>query len=139
MSSDYLEAVAAQFDAAQFDEATRHRWSGWPGAFCVRCGAEDMAEICGTSHEHADLDPERGICVIPCAALQAPCLPARADDRAPCPCSHPDDEHSTAEQIALGYPVGCTAVVVDSPDPRYLEFCACPRRPKADDTFAEAR
>lgn len=22
-----------------------HRWSGWPGAFCLDCGAEDMREV----------------------------------------------------------------------------------------------
>ena len=22
-----------------------HRWSGWPGAFCLDCGIEDPAEI----------------------------------------------------------------------------------------------
>ncbi len=22
-----------------------HRWSGWPGAFCLKCGAEDQVEI----------------------------------------------------------------------------------------------
>jgi hypothetical protein len=48
-----------------------HQWSGWPGAFCLRCGAEDVAEICATTHAHADLDPERGICVVPCQ--NAPC------------------------------------------------------------------
>ena len=21
-----------------------HRWSGWPGAYCIKCGAEDMLE-----------------------------------------------------------------------------------------------
>jgi len=53
---------------------SEHRWSGWPGAFCLRCGAEDVAEICATTHDHADLDPERGICVIPCASKQGPCV-----------------------------------------------------------------
>ena len=23
-----------------------HRWSGWPGAYCQDCGAEDQREIC---------------------------------------------------------------------------------------------
>jgi hypothetical protein len=58
-----------------------HRWSGWPGAFCLDCFQEDLTEICATSHAHADLDPERGICVVPCAAKQGPCvaLPAGSD------------------------------------------------------------
>jgi hypothetical protein len=45
---------------------SQHRWSGWPGAFCLACGAEDQAEICVGTHAHAILDPERGICVVPC-------------------------------------------------------------------------
>lgn len=24
---------------------TEHHWSGWPGAFCFKCGAEDPMEI----------------------------------------------------------------------------------------------
>ena len=23
-----------------------HRWSGWPGAWCLDCGVEDQAEVC---------------------------------------------------------------------------------------------
>jgi hypothetical protein len=23
-----------------------HWWSGWPGAYCMKCGDEDMNEIC---------------------------------------------------------------------------------------------
>ncbi len=23
-----------------------HWWSGWPGAYCMKCGAEDKDEIC---------------------------------------------------------------------------------------------
>jgi len=30
---------------------TEHRWSGWPGAWCLDCGAEDQTEIClATEH-----------------------------------------------------------------------------------------
>jgi hypothetical protein len=25
--------------------AHKHRWNGWPGAFCLKCGAEDPQEI----------------------------------------------------------------------------------------------
>ena len=24
----------------------QHRWSGWPGAWCLDCGAEDPNELC---------------------------------------------------------------------------------------------
>ncbi len=25
---------------------SEHRWSGWPGAWCLDCGAEDQRELC---------------------------------------------------------------------------------------------
>src|SRR5262245_42504525 len=29
-----------------------HRWSGWPGAWCLDCGAEDPGELCiAAGHE----------------------------------------------------------------------------------------
>ena len=28
-----------------------HRWSGWPGAYCLDCGAEDQAEVCLATHD----------------------------------------------------------------------------------------
>ena len=27
-----------------------HRWSGWPGAFCLDCGKEDLREVCASDH-----------------------------------------------------------------------------------------
>jgi hypothetical protein len=27
-----------------------HRWSGWPGAWCLDCGAEDARELCIADH-----------------------------------------------------------------------------------------
>lgn len=32
-----------------------HRWSGWPGAWCLDCGIEDMREFCVSG---ADPSPE---------------------------------------------------------------------------------
>lgn len=29
---------------------TQHRWSGWPGAWCLDCGVEDALEICVAEH-----------------------------------------------------------------------------------------
>lgn len=26
--------------------STDHRWSGWPGAYCLTCHAEDKNEVC---------------------------------------------------------------------------------------------
>lgn len=31
-----------------------HRWSGWPGAFCVDCYCEDPAEACLATHNKLD-------------------------------------------------------------------------------------
>jgi hypothetical protein len=30
---------------------TPHRWSGWPGAWCLDCGTEDQNEICVAVHD----------------------------------------------------------------------------------------
>lgn len=32
-------------EAKQPPEGYAHWWSGWPGAFCMKCGAQDPAEI----------------------------------------------------------------------------------------------
>ena len=29
---------------------SEHRWSGWPGAWCLDCGVEDAAEMCRAGH-----------------------------------------------------------------------------------------
>ena len=31
-------------------KADEHRWSGWPGAFCLNCGVEDPLEQCIADH-----------------------------------------------------------------------------------------
>jgi hypothetical protein len=31
---------------------TPHRWSGWPGAWCLDCGIGDPAEHCLANHDH---------------------------------------------------------------------------------------
>ena len=58
--------MVAEDDADGARMQQGHRWSGWPGAFCLNCGAEDRTELCVGAHDHAVLDPERGICVVPC-------------------------------------------------------------------------
>lgn len=37
-----------------------HRWSGWPGAWCLDCGASDPNEI-GIADGRIEIDPSRGI------------------------------------------------------------------------------
>lgn len=32
---------------------TPHRWSGWPGAWCLDCGAGDARESCVAMHDVA--------------------------------------------------------------------------------------
>jgi hypothetical protein len=29
---------------------SEHRWSGWPGAWCLDCGAGDQTERCAATH-----------------------------------------------------------------------------------------
>lgn len=37
---------------------SEHRFSGWPGAWCLDCGQEDKTEICIGSHAEAFSGPE---------------------------------------------------------------------------------
>lgn len=37
---------------------TSHRWSGWPGAWCLDCGREDPTELCAIEHEEDCSRPE---------------------------------------------------------------------------------
>jgi len=30
---------------------SKHRWSGWPGAWCLDCGKEDSGELCAIEHD----------------------------------------------------------------------------------------
>ena len=39
-----------------------HRWSGWPGAYCLYCGIDDPAEYCLANHPMECYDPK---CHIP--------------------------------------------------------------------------
>jgi len=36
------ESTQADFGAGMM---SKHQWSGWPGAFCLKCGQHDMSEI----------------------------------------------------------------------------------------------
>jgi hypothetical protein len=35
-------------------EVDDHRWSGWPGAWCLDCGVHDPAEACMAEHDAID-------------------------------------------------------------------------------------
>jgi hypothetical protein len=37
-----------------------HNWSGWPGAYCLRCGAGHVLEI-AVAENWFDQDPETGV------------------------------------------------------------------------------
>lgn len=39
----------------------KHRWSGWPGAFCLDCGCEDPTEV-AVAEGLFDMDPEQDLC-----------------------------------------------------------------------------
>lgn len=68
---------------------SEHVWSGWPGAWCLSCGQEDLSEICAATHAHADIDPDRGICEIPCT-------------NPPCPSPRPSATHQRGATPDLG-------------------------------------
>ena len=39
------------------ESPSEHWWSGWPGAYCVKCGDDDSSEVCMAECEcpcHAD-------------------------------------------------------------------------------------
>ena len=33
-----------------------HRWSGWPGAYCLDCGVDDKTEWCLADHPHLAIE-----------------------------------------------------------------------------------
>ncbi len=52
-----------------------HRWSGWPGAFCLNCFEPDPTEVCIATHDVLDYK---------CSACgeywpQGPCLMTRGE------------------------------------------------------------
>ena len=47
-------------------DGSGHRWSGWPGAFCMYCGAEDAREIClADGHDLDCQDCKQESCKVP--------------------------------------------------------------------------
>jgi len=49
-----LNAINAQLKGRKVG---KHRWSGWPGAWCLDCGCEDPSEICIGGGEVPDDHP----------------------------------------------------------------------------------
>lgn len=48
------------------DETAYHRWSGWPGAWCLDCGAEDANEAAIAGGADPDtLDDQNAPCPEP--------------------------------------------------------------------------
>jgi len=42
---------------------SEHRWSGWPGAWCLDCGAPDVMEVCVAEHNDSLICVEgHGLC-----------------------------------------------------------------------------
>ena len=42
-----LEITPCPTNISLFEEPIdKHWWSGWPGAFCLKCGDEDKVELC---------------------------------------------------------------------------------------------
>ena len=44
-----VQAVS-DFEVPDWRDEDGHTWSGWPGAFCMRCGDEDQTEVCVARH-----------------------------------------------------------------------------------------
>lgn len=52
-----------------FGRMNGHRWSGWPGAYCFYCMADDPVEACvGQAPGHEKCDIEKPCVGPPCAA-----------------------------------------------------------------------
>lgn len=74
--ASHIEEARALPGGTATDEATSaegHRWSGWPGAYCLNCFAEDPHEQC-----LADDSPER-----PCYCIEGYGDPAHVQSQ-PC-------------------------------------------------------
>ena len=57
---------------------TEHRWSGWPGAWCLDCGEADMREQCLADGHTDDCDGcVNEPCLCPGAAMYDPYLEER--------------------------------------------------------------
>lgn len=52
---------------------TEHRWSGWPGAWCLDCGIEDVVELCIVEHVQP-CDCSNGDCLEPGSRRHDPYL-----------------------------------------------------------------
>lgn len=59
----------------------KHRWSGWPGAWCLDCGVEDPVELCAADGHPMDCTQEK-------------CQPTECPE----PNSHNHDPYWEAEQ-----------------------------------------
>lgn len=47
-----------------------HRWSGWPGAWCLDCGIEDAHEVCIGTNPDCVCAPGQ---TEPCKVIAPPC------------------------------------------------------------------
>lgn len=65
-----------------------HRWSGWPGAWCLDCGIDDPGEVCIVAHEHLLQCPKGcDLLSIPSSFCKhGPPGPCADHPMPPCPC-----------------------------------------------------
>ena len=63
--SDPVRTVASEVREASSagTPKTPHRWSGWPGAWCLDCGCEDPVEI-AVADGRFDVDDETCVLVL---------------------------------------------------------------------------
>lgn len=51
-----VHAVATKVRQVFREVVMNHRWSGWPGAYCLDCGCEDPIELALTDDDGTDDD-----------------------------------------------------------------------------------
>jgi hypothetical protein len=65
-----------------------HRWSGWPGAFCLNCGQDDTTEAALACDD----------CYVPCCDEEMAADPVDrfCAEHAPTECPCPEEAHDRA-------------------------------------------
>lgn len=45
-SGDWIKNLCSSGRSLQGESPEAHAWSGWPGAYCQKCGRDDPQEAC---------------------------------------------------------------------------------------------
>lgn len=65
-----VERIVNAADVAPLPAA--HRWSGWPGAWCLDCGIEDPSETCIATNPECACANQSGPCQVVCPPCPGP-------------------------------------------------------------------